>query len=555
MTTLDKTPVPFGRFVLLGRIAEGGMGEIQLAAVYGPQGFQKLLAIKRVKLELADDPNAANMFFSEARISAGLNHSNIVQIYEMGRIDNRNFIAMEFVHGKSLRALLKALPETAKIIPGQVIVHILRSVCEGLGYAHNATDATGEPLRIIHRDISPENVLLGYNGDVKLIDFGVARSDEDNQNTRTGVLKGKAQYMSPEQAQSQPIDHRSDIFSLGVCLYEMCTGTNPFNHGTLIKCLNSIIQDTPPPVSSLVPELAMFDPVINRALAKTPEERFQSCNQLASALLETLPSGERDLSGRVLKEVLTRVFGEEARLELNRINKTAELASSGNFIPPPSTDSVTIVQGPDSPDEPVRLAGPSPGSNPAMQNASVVAVVPRRMMVAWFGLTGFFGVCIVAAVVWLVWGRAEPRVPAVPVGTDPVQVAQGKSGDETVNASTANGTRPDSAGEVVVVDVSAEPAEASIYVNGRMMGVGRASLQLPKTTDGHIVRVTAAGYIDRELIVQDSLRTQIVLDKVTAAKAKTRPPDHKGSGQPPTKNKAANSKNKLSTGNIDPWAE
>ena len=202
----------FGKYFLLKRLATGGMGEIYLAKLKGPVGFEKILVIKRILQHHAEDNSFVDMFFAEARVAAKLTHSNIVQIYEMGEIDQSYYIAMEYVHGKSLRDIIDRARELGEYVPPAHAISIVRQLCSGLSYAHNSRDMSGQPIGIVHRDINPHNVLISYTGEVKIIDFGIAKSEMSMHQTETGTIKGKFVYMSPEQSAAEKLDKRSDIF-------------------------------------------------------------------------------------------------------------------------------------------------------------------------------------------------------------------------------------------------------------------------------------------------------------------------------------------------------
>ena len=218
----------FGKYNLLKRIAVGGMAEIFLARQEGPEGFEKMICIKRIRPHLSSQPNFVNMFLNEAKLAARLNHPNIAQIYDLGRINDSYFIAMEYISGRDMSRIVPKAQANGIPFPMVYALKVAANVCDGLNYAHTKTDAYGNPLHIVHRDVTPENCLVGFNGTVKLVDFGIAKANTQLEETQAGELKGKLSYMSPEQAMGEPLDHRSDIFSLGAILYEWITGARMF---------------------------------------------------------------------------------------------------------------------------------------------------------------------------------------------------------------------------------------------------------------------------------------------------------------------------------------
>src|SRR5262245_21934690 len=219
----------FGKYVLVRRLATGGMADIYLARQSGVEGFQKPCVIKRILPQLADDQQFVSMFLDEARIAALLTHPNIVQIFDLGKQDGSYFLAMEHIHGEDLTRILDAERQRGRTaLPENIAIRIIAQVAEGLDYAHHAVDEDGLALGIVHRDVSPPNVIVSYAGSVKIVDFGIAKAVVKHSRTEVGVIKGKVPYMSPEQVQGLELDKRSDIFSLGALLYELSTGQKPF---------------------------------------------------------------------------------------------------------------------------------------------------------------------------------------------------------------------------------------------------------------------------------------------------------------------------------------
>ncbi len=267
----------------------GGMGEIYLAKLEREAGFEKELALKRILPTLSDDPSFVQMFNREACVAARLNHQHIVQIFDYGQHEGAYFIAMEYVHGRDLRAVLEAARETGRPLSPEVGWGIVAALGEGLAYAHRRRDESGRPLGLVHRDVSPQNVLISYEGEIKLTDFGLVQTVEVAESEPGGVIRGKFAYMSPEQTWGEELDQRSDIFSLGVVAYEVWTGLHPFQAETLSGLLAQVRAD--PPVwtapsalrSSLPPAL---DAVLRRALAPRREARYAEVRELLLELEE-----------------------------------------------------------------------------------------------------------------------------------------------------------------------------------------------------------------------------------------------------------------------------
>ena len=278
----------FGKYFLERKIAVGGMAEIFLATQAGPEGFEKKVAIKRILPHLTEDQDFVTMFLDEARLVARFTHPNIVQIFELGQVDENFFVAMEFVHGLSASKLLKECARKKMKLPLEYGAKIVSFACEGLDYAHAFTDADGTQLNLIHRDISPQNLMLSYDGVVKVLDFGIAKAARNIYHTRSSTLKGKAAYMSPEQITLKAgLDKRSDIFSLGIVLFELFSGHHPFEAKSEALITNRILRGDPDPPSrhgaGVPPELATL---ILRMVAKDPMQRPGAAREVADALRE-----------------------------------------------------------------------------------------------------------------------------------------------------------------------------------------------------------------------------------------------------------------------------
>ena len=217
-------PIPFGDYFLLEKLNTGGMAEVYKAKTFGVEGFERIVAVKKILPSIAEDKEFISMFIDEAKIAGQLTHANIAQIFDLGNINDEYYIALEYVPGHDLRVIFDRCVRTGRKLDIGMVCFVVSKICEGLDYAHNKKDANGEPMNIIHRDISPQNILLSYDGECKLIDFGIAKATNKSSATQVGILKGKFSYMSPEQVSGKAnIDRRSDIFALGIVLFELLT--------------------------------------------------------------------------------------------------------------------------------------------------------------------------------------------------------------------------------------------------------------------------------------------------------------------------------------------
>jgi serine/threonine-protein kinase len=319
--------IPFGRYQLLKKIASGGMGQVLLAKK-GQDDFEKLVVIKRILPHLVEDEEFFTMFRDEAKITMRLDHPNIARINEFGVENGVHYIEMEYVAGEDMRRIEKRAAAVGKGIPIGVIIRIIADAAAGLDFAHKARDTKGTPLNLVHRDVSPQNVLVGFDGSVKLIDFGVAKAAGRAQHTATGILKGKFPYMSPEQATGEDLDARSDVFALGIVLWEQLTGRRLFKGENDMATQRLVRACQVPAPSSVEPSVpAGLDPITLKALAKNREDRFADAAEFRNALEEfalqnAIPTSSSTLSAfmqelyaeRIAKEADPRFFEEDSGL-------------------------------------------------------------------------------------------------------------------------------------------------------------------------------------------------------------------------------------------------
>ena len=306
----------FGQYILLDKVGSGGMAELFKAKKLGIEGFERVLAIKRILPHLSSDEEFINMFIAEAKLVALLSHKNIAQVYDFGKIGQNYFIAMEYVRGKDLRVLLKSCKDKNIPLPMALSVFIAREVASALGYAHRQKDSMGNNLNIIHRDVSPQNILISYEGEVKVVDFGIAKAGAHSKTT-TGMLKGKLSYMSPEQAWGKPIDHRSDIFALGIVLYEMLTGERLFKGDTELHTLERVreakVEVLPSFINGNIP--SDLETMALKALAKEVADRYQSASNMEADLGNMLFNLSLTNPVFSLKQLMHNVFKAEIEAE------------------------------------------------------------------------------------------------------------------------------------------------------------------------------------------------------------------------------------------------
>ena len=297
----------FAKYLLVGEIAQGGMGEVFVAVQQGLEGFSKIVVVKRVLRHLTSDSEFTRMFIDEARLAARLEHSNIVKTYEFGEHEGQYYTVMEFLAGEDLGKVLYNLSLRAEMMALPLAIHITSQLCNGLHFAHELTDHAGHPLHLVHRDVNPANLVITYTGEIKIIDFGVAKVDKAAIKTATGMLKGKFAYMSPEYIQAQALDRRADVFSAGIVLWEALTGRQLFARATTAATMYAVIDDPIPMPSKYRPDVPpQLDAIVARALARDPAHRFATADEMRSALDDLaalLPKVDARAIGRTMEDL------------------------------------------------------------------------------------------------------------------------------------------------------------------------------------------------------------------------------------------------------------
>ncbi len=313
---LDSNDLPqeFGHYTLLRRIAVGGMAEVYVAKTGGVAGFEKLVALKVIHPRLSEDEHFTQMLVEEAKIAVLLTHVNIAQTFDLGKIDETYFISMELIEGADAYRVMRRCAELKKAIPIDVATFVVAEMCSGLDYAHRKRDPnTGQPLNIVHRDISPQNVLISNAGEVKIVDFGIAKAASRSTQTEVGVIKGKYYYMSPEQAWGDPMDHRSDVFSTGVVLYELLTGRMLYQDADVPTLLDKVRKAEIPRPETRRPSIPRpLSDIVMKALAKKPEDRWASAGEMGQALHQFLYSVSPTFAATRLADLIALLFPAES---------------------------------------------------------------------------------------------------------------------------------------------------------------------------------------------------------------------------------------------------
>lgn len=389
-------PAQFGKYTLIRRLAVGGMAELYLALQRSVAGFEKLIVVKRVLPHLVTDESFIQMLLAEARIAATLNHPNIAHVYDVGEVDGQYYIAMEHVHGEDLRSLVRQMKSKgATSFPLENALAIVLGCCAGLAYAHEKRDLDGEPMGIVHRDVSPQNVVVTFTGDVKLVDFGIALvSSSEVEDTEGGQIKGKVPYMSPEQAKGDELDSRSDIFSLGIMLFELTTGRRLFRSKSEMETLRRIVEEEYPKPRELNPSLSpRLEEIILRSLEKDRDLRYGSAREMQADLEDYIRSEQLKVSSLSLGEWMQKLFEEKLEAQKRLLQEGRQLA-----------DILADQAGVD--DREGSLSGGSRGSRVRPKSASRARWLLLAAVLLAAGVAGAFFALI-----------PEPEPPAAPVGT------------------------------------------------------------------------------------------------------------------------------------------
>ncbi|HEX5035347.1 MAG TPA: serine/threonine-protein kinase, partial [bacterium] len=408
------SPIPFGRYVLLEKIASGGMAEIFRAVLTGVEGFEKVVVIKRIHPVWSERREFITMLVDEAKLLVHLNHPNIVQVFELGREGETYYIAMEYVEGIDLRHLVQRLKTAQRRLPQELALHMAIETLKGLHYAHERTLKNRGKLGIVHRDVSPQNILLSFEGEVKVTDFGIAKALTQTHETQTGVLKGKYAYMSPEQALGAALDARTDVFAAGIVLYELLFARRLFAAGSEVETLDKVRKAEipwPEETADLFPGLK---DALARALEKDPERRYPDAESFAEALKACLPAGAK-ADRRSLAAFLSEVFSEEIVQRRQELSRGTASFRRTKIAPLDAESTVSLAEEP-----PTELDSPPVSLNRAREEnlQALMAISQRRR-----NSIKLFAALVLAAVIltplwfWLAekWGAPKTLMGPVAV--------------------------------------------------------------------------------------------------------------------------------------------
>jgi serine/threonine protein kinase len=301
-----------GRYEVVKHLARGGMADLSVARATGIEGFERHVVIKHLRPEQSQDAAFVQMFVTEARLAGALHHHNIVQVHDIGTAEGRHFFAMEYVHGEDLRHLLSKLCERREHPPLEHVITIAMAVAAALHHAHEQKGSDRKPLGIVHRDVTPANIIVGFDGNVKVVDFGIAKAALRTSDTAVGMLKGKVPYMAPEQCTGKPVDRRSDVFALGIVLYELATVRRLFKGGNEFFTMTAVVQgDIPKPTTHRKDIPFTLEQIIMKALSRKPSDRYQTADEMRIALDQFAAKAGLRTSTSALADYMKKLFGEK----------------------------------------------------------------------------------------------------------------------------------------------------------------------------------------------------------------------------------------------------
>jgi hypothetical protein len=410
----ESDPRIVGRYAIYGEIASGGMASVHFARQVGPSGFSRTVAIKRAHPHLARDPDFANMFLDEARLASRIRHSNVVSTIDVLNMPNELVLVMDYVHGESLWRLIKAAAERKERVPARIAATILIDTLHGLHAAHEARDERGEPLGIVHRDVSPHNILVGVDGITRLVDFGIAKAAGRLHTTRDSSVKGKYAYMAPEQVRGEPVSRLTDTYAATIVFWELLTGERLFvgktEAETIHKCLVGRVQ----PPSLFAPELGtQLDEIVRKGLSRDPARRYQTAREMALDLesrVEAIrPSEVGAWVERIAGEALVARGAVLAQIEHGQLVDAPAAPALTRIPTPASAQTVVVGRG--------HLEEPTPGSARTIERAQEPHAHPRRAAILAALLVAL--VAILGALVFVLRQQSPPAglAPIIPATT------------------------------------------------------------------------------------------------------------------------------------------
>jgi serine/threonine-protein kinase len=512
-----------GKYRLIAELAQGGMGVVYLAVMQGLGGFYKTLVIKQLKPELAHDPSFLSMFLDEARVAAKLQHPNIVQVYEVDSVGDRHFLSMEYLEGATLRRTLRVLKTEMTL---GMHLAILSDILRGLHHAHELTDESGQFLGLVHRDMSPHNIFVTFDGQAKLVDFGIVKTRDSSQKTEVGVFKGKVTYMPPEQAMTeQPVDRRADIYSMGVMLWEAVTGRRLWKGMQDMQVLTKLVQKQIPTLDQVMPSApAELKRICAKAMAWDRDDRYETAEAMREDLDAFIAASRLNVNLRYVGTLLAAALADERAKIRNLLDKKiAQLKAGGNvskvlsIAPPPTMlreadDSQSIEAmlderdfEPEAPEKKLLLVNELEGES---------ALVRMLRGGKWrLVRPQIFAASTVLVIVGIYFAFLAPPAPVATSTIEPLTTPSVVAGSSVPSATPASSQASLPPQQVIDVQIHVSPANASVTIDDAPLKGPPFSVRLPKENATHTARAAAPGYVtksqdfgsDRDVLLDLSL--------------------------------------------------
>jgi len=556
-----------GKYQLIAEIARGGMGIVYLAMVQGPGGFNKLVVVKELKPEFVEEPAFLTMFLDEARLAARLNHPNIVQTNEVGSEGDRYFMAMDYLDGRGLDQVRRRTKVAGFGLSVSMQLRVICDMLAGLEYAHNLTDFDGSPLNIVHRDVSPQNVFITFDGQVKLLDFGIAKTSDSMHETHAGVVKGKVAYMSPEQARGQKVDARADVFSAGVLLWEALTGKRMREGKNEQEKLWALVSADIPRASSVRPTVPPeLDQICAQAMAQSRDDRYASAGAMQHDLERYLTATGTNVSAREVGGCVTELFREDRATTNGLIEAHVARARGGAARDKLPIIDVASRMGVGSPtpssERPLAILPTEPGQLTSLDvpvgktiTDNGAASDPRGSThlrtARVFLIPGVAVAAIVVAIIVFVARPSQeaglgPRVdpaprPPVPQPTLPLPPPPSPSPQQTPApappvpvAQPSDPVPPVAKQNVVDVEIHVSPDTARVSIDGKEVGGNSVTRRYVTDDVIHYVRATAPGYVAKSVQVafNANVTLDLSLERASAVPASPARPVVRGTGRP-----------------------
>jgi eukaryotic-like serine/threonine-protein kinase len=510
---LSEALVPrIGRYEVAGRLATGGMAEILLGRLVGPSGFERPVVIKRILPHLASDPTFVAMFLDEARIAARVRHPNVVQVYELLHEGEELAIVMEYLEGETLSGLMRRLVARGRRLEPALGMHIVAEAAAGLAAAHDLTDDSGVSLALVHRDVSPQNIFVGYDGSVKVLDFGIATVTDRSTRTETGQLKGKFEYMSPEQCLARPLDRRSDVFALGVVLYEVGTGYRLFKRPNQLLVLKAILEEPLPPPSQLDPSYPPeLERICMKALARKRSERPATATELREALVVAARALDPTLvADAALGRLMRGLFADRMNEKTEMLRR---LGSGSAITHIPNADVEPALELPAVRDD--ETIFPTGASGVVSQSAAGAAPsAGKRGPLLALGVGALALIAAAFAIVTISGADPESATPAGPSSAEPSVVRRAAPAPPSPSTETQR----------VTIEIESVPSGAEIWLDGSKRGATPFDLELGRSDQPVSIELRSAGHVTLvERVTPDKAqRLKLTLTR-PSARAPTKP--------------------------------